>query len=132
MTSQDFARTFARIRTPLPSRERWLQFWADHLAACPPWRYRHPGGGHATFRPSPLTFAVLAELSARADEEGFAEVAFAELAHALDVEDPADLGAHVRALRHLGVVERYARPGACNRYRLALERLPHALTPQAV
>lgn len=119
MSPTGFARAFARVRTPVAERSRWLAFWLDALEASPGWRYRHPGGGSATFHPSPLTGAVLRELVEHADEDGFAEVAFADLAQAVGVPEPADLGQHVRALRHLGIVERYTRPAACNPRRRA-------------
>lgn len=123
-TTDEFARIVAHAYEPEADRHEWRRAWTEHLESAEPWRYRHPGGGYATFRPGRLTVAVLHELEQRADIDGLAAITFAELADALGVADPASLGAHVRALRHLGAIERFTRPGACNLYRLALERLP--------
>src|SRR5688572_1569679 len=124
MRPRDFARDFARARTPVVDRSRWLRLWLDRLELSPGWSYRHPGGGSATFRPSELTSSLLEMLVERADADGFVEASFVDLADALGVADPADLGQHLRALRHLRAVERYTRVAACNRYRLMLESLP--------
>jgi hypothetical protein len=123
-TTDEFARIVAHTYGPNADRFEWRAAWTGHLATVGPWRYRHPGGGYATFRPTLLTADLLAELVRRADADGLAPITFADLALALSVQDPAALGSHIRALRHLGAIERFMRPGACNLYRLCLERLP--------
>jgi hypothetical protein len=121
-----FARIVAHFESPSASLDEWHAAWTSHLQTCRPYRYAHPGGGYATFRPSGKTRGVLAELVRLADEDGLASATYDELSLQLGVTEPATLAPHLRALRHLGVIERYTRGTRGNLYRLALERVPVA------
>jgi DNA-binding MarR family transcriptional regulator len=101
-------------------RPRWAAYWSAYLLESPAWQYSYQGR-RQFFKPSDLTVALFQLVTSLADEDGFLEITFAELAGRLSVEE-SQLWAQVRALRHVGIVERYARPGECNRYRLAVER----------
>jgi hypothetical protein len=120
----EFARIVASIEPPPAARDEWCAAWTEHLKTCGPWQYEHPGGGVATFRPSGKTVALLAEFVRLADQDGIAAATYADLSLQLGVAEPASLASHIRALRHLGAIERYTRGRAGNLYRLVRERLP--------
>jgi hypothetical protein len=122
--TETFARIVAHLDSPSTTPDEWHTAWTAHLQRCRPYRYAHPGGGYATFRPTGKTLAVLAELVRLADEDGLASATYDELSLQLGVAEPASLAPHLRALRHLGIIERYTRGTRGNLYRLALERLP--------
>jgi hypothetical protein len=109
-TTEDFARIVAHVYDARLNRDNWRAAWAAHLASVEPWRYRHPGGGSRRSARAPSPSRSCMSCPGAPTATASPPSRSTTWPARSDSSTPHPSAHTVRALRHLGAVERYTRP----------------------